>query len=324
MNIGNLRLDTRSMLAPMAGAADRAFRLTVKKFGVGLMFSELISSDGLLYASPRTEKLCEILDDERPFGLQIFGSDPAVMEQAARLVEKYKPDLIDINFGCPVKKVVKRGAGAALLKDLDTMYEIASKVVGAVSVPVFAKIRSGWDADSINAVEAAKLLEQAGVEAVTVHARTRSMGYSGRADWNIIKDVKQAVSIPVIGNGDITDPESAERMILQTGCDFVMVGRGAFGKPWIFRQIDALLSEKEIIPEPEDPEKIDICISHFNLAVKMLGRERGVKEMRKHIGWYVKGMRNSAGLRGKVFSLTDPEQVIETLMEFRSSLVRDA
>jgi len=320
MNIGYLELKTRSILAPLAGAADRPFRLIVKQEGVGLMFSELISSDGLIYDSPGTRKLCDILPEERPLGLQLFGSDPVVMRQAASILEKFKPELIDLNFGCPVKKVVKRGAGAALLKDLDLLYEIAKSVVDSVSISVTAKIRSGWDNDSIVAPKAAELLEKAGVKAVTVHARTRSMGFSGQADWSVIKEVKSAVSIPVIGNGDVTGPETAEKMIEKTGCDFVMVGRGALGRPWTFRHIDHYLSTREKLPEPSHREKIDICIKHFNIALKMEDEKRAVKEMRKHISWYVKGMRNSSKLRQEIFKLDDSKEVIRILREFQKEL----
>ncbi|MCD6117874.1 tRNA dihydrouridine synthase DusB [bacterium] len=320
MNIGYLELKTRSILAPLAGAADRPFRLIVKQEGVGLMFSELISSDGLVHDSPGTKKLCNILPEERPLGLQIFGSDPSVMDQAASIVEKFKPDLIDVNFGCPVKKVVKRGAGAALLKDLDLLYEIAKSVVDSVSITVTAKIRSGWDVDSIVAPRAAELLEKAGVKAITVHPRTRSAGFSGQADWSVIKEVKEAVSVPVIGNGDINSPEDAEEMIKSTGCDFVMVGRSALGRPWIFRQIDHYLSTGEKLPEPSNTEKIDVCIKHFNITRKTEDEHSAVKEMRKHIAWYVRGMRNSSRLRGEVFKLTEPEDVVRMLKEFQKEL----
>jgi len=320
MNIGNVCIKNRSVLAPLAGAADRPFRLMVKKQGVHLMFSELISSDGLVYNSQRTQQLCVIHDDERPFGLQLFGSDPAVMEQAAVYAEQFKPDIIDLNFGCPVKKVVKRGAGSALMKDLERMRSIAGRVVQSVSVPVFAKIRSGWDTESVVAVEAAQLLEQEGVQAVTVHARTRSMGFSGKADWDVIRRVKEAVSVFVIGNGDVTGPHTAREMVETTGCDAVMVGRGAFGRPWIFRHIDRYLETGVIEPDPCACSIIDMCVEHFQKAVDMLGPGRGVKEMRKHIAWYVKGMRNSAGLRRDIFSYTDPEAVIARMQEFRNTL----
>jgi len=289
----------------MAGVADSAFRLMAVRYGACLVYSELVSSEGLVRDSARTEELLHFSEEERPIGIQLFGSDPAVMAEAARRAEAFQPDLIDLNFGCPVKKVVKHGAGAALLRDLSRLGEIMREVVRAVRIPVTGKIRSGWDEKSVVAVGAARIIEAEGAAAVAVHPRTRGMGYAGRADWAIIRDIKQAVGIPVIGNGDIVAPQDAGRMIDETGCDAVMIGRGAMGRPWIFGQIRRFLGTGEVLPDPSPEERIRICLTHYDLAVRKMGERRALKEMRKHAAAYVKCLPGAAEIRRRLFQLDD-------------------
>jgi nifR3 family TIM-barrel protein len=300
----------------MAGAADSAFRLVSRRSGASLVFTELVSSDGLTRNSQKTRKLMEFLPDERPVGIQLFGCHAETLANAAILAEQLKPDLIDLNFGCPSKKIVKRGMGAAVMKDLKKLEAIVAAVVGSVHTPVSVKLRSGWDAENICAVEAALAAEGAGARLITIHPRTRSQGFSGRADWQWITRVKQALSIPVIGNGDVTTSGDARRMLDETGCDLVMIGRGALGRPWLFRQINRLLETGELEGEPAPEERIRACLAHFQKAVELLGEKRGVFEMRKHIGWYAKGMRGNAAFRKHVFSLTDKTGVEEALRSF--------
>lgn len=320
MQIASLKIKGRAVLAPMAGVADTAFRLLALKYGAGMVYSELISADGLVRRNDKTLELIRIREEERPFGIQIFGSDPAVMGEAAALASQAGPDLIDLNFGCPVRKVVHRGAGSALLKDLPLLRRIVRSVVGASDRPVTAKIRSGWSDRSIVAEEAARIVEEEGGQAVTVHARHRSMKFQGQADWAIITRVREAVSIPVIGNGDVFSPEDAGRMLEETGCDAVMIGRGAMGRPWIFDEVNAFLRDGRYQPFSAG-ERIDVCLAHYSLAMKILGYERAVREMRKHIGWYVKGLPGSHRLRKMVFEMEDPEQVASGLREFKRSLI---
>ncbi len=303
-------------MAPMAGAADSAFRLTAKIHGASLVFTELVSSDGLIRNSRKTRRLMEFLPEERPVGIQLFGCHAETMSHAATLAEELKPDFIDLNFGCPSRKIVKRGMGAALMKDIGNLEAITATVVRAVRVPVSVKLRSGWDNEHICAVEAAQAAERAGARLVTVHPRTQSQGFSGKADWQWIARVKRAVSIPVIGNGDIENPDDARRMLDETGCDLVMVGRGSLGRPWIFRKINRLLETNMREEEPSREEKIGICLVHFKKAVELLGEKRGVFEMRKHIGWYVKGMHGNAEFRNRVFSLIERTSVEEALQAF--------
>ena len=300
----------------MAGAADSAYRLMAKEFGAALVFTELTSADGLIRNSQKTHKLMEFLPEERPIGIQLFGFDAGTMAEAARIAEKLRPDLIDLNFGCPSRKIVRRGAGVAVMKDVARLHSIVQAVVESVRTPVSVKIRSGWDANSINAVEAAQRAEQAGACLITVHPRTQSMGFGGKAEWNLIRLVKQAVSIPVVGNGDILTPQDAKRMLDETGCDFVMVGRGSLGRPWTFRQINGLLEKGETEIDPPPQERVRVCMKHFQKAVSLLGEKKGVLEMRKHIGWYVKGMQGNGPLRMELYGMTDPRKIVARLAEF--------
>ncbi len=300
----------------MAGVTDSTFRCMARKYGAALVFTELVSADGLIRRNRRTLELISFQEGERPVGIQIFGNDPKVMAVAAKTAEEIKPDLIDLNFGCPARKVVGRGAGAALLREPGLLGAIAGMVVKAVNVPVTAKIRSGWNDDLPVAVEAAHILEQEGLSAVTIHPRSRKMEFSGKADWSLIRAVKEAVSIPVIGNGDVLEPEDGKRMLDETGCDLVMVGRGAMGRPWIFRELDHFLNTGQKTTALSIKERMAVCIEHYLLVISLEGKERGVKPMRKHLGWYLKGLPGSSSLKQEIFKLTDPDAVIALLRSY--------
>jgi len=320
MIIGNHNFSRRALLAPMAGVADTAFRLLCREYGAAATVSELISAEGLVRASEKTAAMLNFVNGERPYAIQLFGANANSMAGAAQMAAACQPDWIDLNFGCPAKNVTKRGAGSAVMKDLKLMRDIVRQSVAAVDLPVTAKIRSGWDNATINAVEAARIIEGEGAAAVIVHARTRRQGFSGEADWQIIAQVKAAVSIPVVGNGDIHSGASAKAMIDQSGCDAVMVGRGCYGRPWVFEEISRFLEEGTVPPEPPPAERLDICLKHYQLTLDTLPRDRAVNEMRKHIGWYVKGLRGASQLRQAVFHLADPEDVRHALLDFRQRL----
>ncbi len=320
MTLDVRQLKGRAVLAPLAGVADSSFRLICREMGAAMVFTEMISADGLVQQSEKTYSYLFFRKKERPIGFQLFGSNPDIFARAMEIVLPYEPDFIDINFGCPVKKVVKRGAGAALLKNLPLLEQIARAVVRHSTVPVFAKIRKGWDSPNINAVEVAKILEQSGVQTVTIHPRTQTEQFRGHSDWEMIARVKAAVSIPVIGNGDIRIAADAQRMIDETGCDLVMIGRGSLGNPWLFRQVNDLLNSGVHIPPPDLTERLDVMLRHFDDKISLSGTRQAILEMRKHFSWYIKGLPGSSRVRAELFLLKDVESIKNKLREFFSKM----
>lgn len=319
IKIGTTELSGPVVLAPMAGAGDRAFRETCAAFGAAYTVSEMVSAKALHFSDKKSLELMELGSTARPGGIQIFGAEPGDMAEAAKRALVFCPDSIDINMGCPAPKITCSGAGSALMKNPPLCGEIVSAVTNAVSIPVTVKIRAGWDSASINAVRVAQLCEQAGAAAVTVHGRTRAAMYAPPADLEIIRNVKQALHIPVIGNGDVTDGPSAARMLAQTGCDAVMIGRGALGNPWIFREIAAYLSRGEILPEPDVSERLNVMLGQVRLMVRYKGERRAMNEARKHVAWYLKGMRGAAGFRRQAGTLESMEQLETLIQEIRSA-----
>ncbi|KJS19043.1 MAG: TIM barrel oxidoreductase NifR3 [Clostridiaceae bacterium BRH_c20a] len=316
MQIGNIAVDNPVVLAPMAGVTDKAFRILVKEQGCGLIYTEMVSAKALTYRNERTFELINLEDELPPISVQIFGSEPSIMAEGAKIVEEHGANIIDINMGCPVPKVVKNLEGSALMLDSELAYTIVEKVVQSVKVPVTVKIRKGWDGDKINAVEFAKRMEAAGASLIAVHGRTRCQMYSGTADWNIIKAVKEAVKVPVIGNGDIFSAKDALRMFKETGCDAVMVGRGAMGNPWLFAQITTLISKGEEIPPPSLADRILMAIKHAEFSVKYKAEKIAIKEMRKHIGWYFKGLPHGARMRDTVNKMSTLDDLKELLYRY--------
>ena len=312
MKLGKIELDPRSAgLAPMAGVADMAFRELCVEYGATYVVSEMVSSKGLTMCDRKSRKLLVLSDKERPAAAQIFGCDPKIMAQSAVSCLDFKPDVIDINMGCPAPKIAGNGGGSALLKKPELAGEIIKEVVNAVDIPVTVKIRIGWDKDSINAVEMAKIAEQAGAAALTVHGRTREQMYAPPVDLKTIADVKRSVSIPVIANGDIVDGLSAAKMIEETGCDYLLVGRGALGRPWVFSQISAYLKYEKILPEPPVSERMRVMIKHIERICDYKGEKVGIKEARKHAAWYIRGMRGAAAYRQQIGMLSSIEQLHE-------------
>jgi len=316
--IGQLNIENQIILAPMAGVSNSPFRILSRNYGAGLVFAEMVSDKGLLYENEKTKKLLYMTDVEKPMAQQIFGSDLETMVNAAMYIDRNSNcDIIDINMGCPVPKVaIKAQAGASLMKNPDLIYDIVREIVKKVSKPVTVKIRSGWDHQSVNAVEVAKRIEEAGASAITVHARTRSQGYSGFADLDVIKAVKEAVKIPVIGNGDVTDGPSAKRMLEYTGCDAVMIGRGALGNPWIFREIDAYLKEGIQLPRPTHQEIKEMMIKHLESLVELKGEHTAVLEMRSHGPWYLKGIDHASSLRKELSQTKTKDEFIAHVNAF--------
>ena len=315
MDIGNVSLDNRVFLSPMAGVTDLPFRLICKQKGCGMLYTEMINAKALCYNDENTKKMTKIEDEEHPIAIQIFGSEPEYMGRATEILNSHPNEILDINMGCPAPKVVKNGDGSALMRNPKLAEEVMKAVVKNSTKPVTLKIRKGWDDQSINAVEIAKIAEQSGISAVAIHGRTREQYYSGKADWDIIKEIKDAISIPVIGNGDVFEIEDAINMLEKTNCDAIMIGRGAQGNPWIFNRINHYMETGEILPKATAEEKINTAIEHMKLAVEEHGEYVAVREMRKHIGWYIKGLKNSARYRDEINKLTDSEGVIMKLRE---------
>ena len=314
MKIGNVTLENNIILAPMAGVTDLPFRLLCKEQGAGLLCMEMVSAKAIYYNNKNTEALMEIDDRERPVSLQLFGSDADIMSEMAKRIEEKPFAILDINMGCPVPKVAGNGEGSALMKNPALVKEIVSKVVKAIEKPVTVKIRKGFDEEHVNAVEIAKIIEDCGAAAVAVHGRTREQYYSGKADWDIIRQVKEAVSIPVIGNGDVTEPESAKKMIEETGVDGIMIGRAARGNPWIFKQIKEYL-ESGVLPEKPSLEEVrEMMLRHARMQLECKGEYTGIREMRKHVAWYTAGYPNSARLRAKINEVETYEELTELLM----------
>ena len=322
MKIGNVEINGKVVLAPMAGISNSAFRRIAKEMGAALVYAEMVSDKALVYKNQKTIDMLYMKEEERPIAQQIFGSDKDSFIEAAKLIyEVMHPDIIDINMGCPVPKVATRAqAGAALLKDVNKIKDIVSAVVKSVPCPVTVKIRSGWDSDHINAIEVAKACEEAGASAITVHPRTRAQGYSGKADWSIIKKVKESVNIPVIGNGDIIDIYSAKKMFDETGCDLIMIGRGLLGNPWLIKEINSYLDDGTILEKPSNEEKINMIFKHLDYLLNFESDKRASLEIRMHIGWYLKGIPNANSIKREIFTKTSVNEIKEVLGNLKKSL----
>lgn len=324
MKIGGIQFDNNVFLAPMAGVTDKPFRIICKEMGCGFVYTEMISSKGLYYNSDKTKGMLDIDEREAPSGVQLFGSDPKIMGEMAEVVsQNSRVALIDINMGCPAPKIVKNCEGSALMKNPDLASKIIKSVVKHSEVPVTVKFRKGWDDNNINAVEFARMAESSGASAVTVHGRTRAQMYEGHADWSIIKQVKENVKIPVIGNGDVISPEAALRMINETGCDGIMIARGAMGNPWLFKRINHYLKTGELLAEPSPEEKIDMAARHTMMLIDFKGEYTGVREMRKHIAWYIKGLRNATAVRNEINTVTDKDGLIELLKRYKEYIGKE-
>ncbi|MDO4396271.1 MAG: tRNA dihydrouridine synthase DusB [Clostridia bacterium] len=313
LKIGNVELENPFLLAPLAGITDAPTRKLCRRMGAALVYSEMVSGKGLYYGDKKTDQLLFVDPEEKPVAFQVFGSEPEILAYTARELDSRDNAILDINMGCPVPKIVKNGEGSALLKRVDLIYDLICAMVANTQKPVTAKIRIGFDEKSINAVEAAKAIEAGGATAVAVHGRTREQYYTGAADWTQIRAVKEAVNIPVIGNGDVVDGASAIRMLDETGCDFVMVGRGALGNPWIFRELVASWRGEELPAPPTVNEKKAMMIEHFQMMKELKGEYAAVREMRKHVGWYIKGMPGSAAFRGRVNQIDNAEELVAAI-----------
>ncbi len=322
LNIGNVKIKKTAALAPMAGVADYAFRTVAKEYGAAYLVGEMASCKGLVYSDRKTAELLTVTDYERPMAVQLFGSEPEFVAPAIKIAGRYNPDIIDLNSGCPVPKVAGNGAGSALMKNPKLFGEMVSAAVKATDIPVTVKIRKGWDDSTVNAVEIAKIAEECGAAAVAVHGRTKTQMYSGNADWDIIAEVKQAVKIPVIGNGDVDSAEKCAEMYRYTGCDLVMIGRGACGRPWLFREIEQYFNGEEITEVTFD-ERISAMEHQIELLVKNKGEYIGMKEARMQTGWYLKGMPNAAKYRAQCGTLSVMDDLRRLIAEIRENNERN-
>lgn len=322
--IGDIEINNKVVLAPMAGVCNAAFRLTVKEFGAGLVCAEMVSDKAILFNNEKTMKMLYIDENERPLSLQIFGGEKETLVEAAKYVDQNTTaDIIDINMGCPVSKIIKCEAGARWLLDPPKIYEMVSAVVEAVSKPVTVKMRIGWDDDHIYAVENAKMIEKAGAAAIAVHGRTRVQMYEGHADWNVIKQVKEAVSIPVVGNGDVTSPELAKKMLDETGVDAVMIGREALGNPWMIYRTVHYLETGELKSEPSITEKMDVAILHLDRLIHLKGEKIAVMEMRKHASWYLKGVKGNGKARKLINAAETRDELVDILRTFEKNVLEE-
>ncbi|MFW5438551.1 tRNA dihydrouridine synthase DusB [Paenibacillus apiarius] len=325
LKIANIEMKNQVVLAPMAGVCNPAFRLIAKEFGCGLVCAEMVSDKALVHGNERTREMLYVDDREKPLSLQIFGGDRKSLVEAAKIVDKdSNADIIDINMGCPVPKVTKCDAGARWLLDPNKIYEMVSAVVDAVEKPVTVKMRIGWDDEHIYVVENAKAVERAGGQAVSVHGRTREQLYTGQADWSFIRQVKEAVSIPVIGNGDVFSPEDAKRMLEETGCNGVMIGRGALGNPWMLYRTVEYLSNGTLPPDPSPGEKVRIAIVHMDRLIALKGEKVAVKEMRKHLAWYLKGLPSAARVKDAIMEETRRDEMVRMLEDYVAQVEEQA